>query len=54
MGILIQVCRPPNKRLELAGRSGQGSIDSLMIWEAEVEAINSLLPAGRPQLKRGR
>ena len=44
----------PNKRLELAGQSGQGSIDRLMTWEAAVEALNSLLPAGRPQLKRGR
>jgi hypothetical protein len=45
---------PPNKRLELAGRHGQGSIESLIIWEAAVESMNSLLPARRPQLKRGR
>ena len=43
-----------NQRLELAGRRGQGSIESLMIWEAAVEPFNSLLPARRPQLKRGR
>ena len=42
------------ERLELAGRHGQGSIDSLMIREAEVESFISLLPARRPQLKRGR
>ena len=46
--------RGPNKRLELAGRSGQDSMDRLMIREAAVEAFNSLLPARRPQLKRGR
>ena len=45
---------PPNRRLELAGLPGPGSVDRLMIREAEVEAMNSLLPAGRPQLKRGR
>ena len=45
---------PPNRRLELAGRKGQGSIDLLMIREAAVESINSLLPARGPQLKRGR
>ena len=44
----------PNKRLELAGRSGRGAVDRLMNREAAVEAFNSLLPAGRPQLKRGR
>ena len=45
---------PSNQRLELAGLHGQGSMESLMIREAEVEAFNSLLLAGRPQLKRGR
>ena len=45
---------PPNKRLELAGRHGQCSMDRLMIREADVESINSLLPARRPQLKRRR
>ena len=44
----------PNKRLELAGRRGQRSIDILMIREAAVDTFNSLLPARRPQLKRGR
>ena len=44
----------PNKRLELAGRHGQGSIESLLIREAAAESFNSLLPARRPQLKRGR
>ena len=53
-GYAAGVSEPSNQRLELAGRSGQGSIDRLMIREAEVEAFNSLLPAGRPQLKRGR
>ncbi len=43
-----------NQRLELAGRTGQGSMESLMIREAEVEAFISLLPARCPQLKRGR
>ena len=43
-----------NKRLELAGRLGPGSVDRLMTSEAAVEAYNSLLPAGCPQLKRGR
>ena len=43
-----------NQRLELAGRSGQGAVDRLMIREAAVESFNSLLPARRPQLKRGR
>ena len=46
--------RLPNKRLELAGRHGQGSMDRLMTREAAVEAFDSLLPARRPQLKRGR
>jgi hypothetical protein len=45
---------PPNQRLELAGLQGQGSVDHLMNREAAVESFNSLLPAGRPQLKRGR
>ena len=44
----------PNQRLELAGRSGRGSVDRLMDREATVESFNSLLPARRPQLKRGR
>ena len=44
----------PNKRLELAGLTGQRSVDRLMDQEAAVEPINALLPAGRPQLKRGR
>ena len=44
----------PNQRLELTGRHGPGSIDSLMISEAAVESFHSLLPARRPQLKRGR
>jgi hypothetical protein len=44
----------PNQRLELAGLPGQGSVDRLMIREAAVEAFHSFLPAGRPQLKRGR
>ena len=52
--ILSSGALKPNKRLELAGRSGPGAVDRLMIWEAAVEPINSLLPAGRPQLKRGR
>ena len=43
-----------NKRLELAGLPGPGSVDGLMIREAAVEPVNSLLPARRPQLKRGR
>ena len=46
--------RLPNRRLELAGFHGQGSIDRLMIEVAPMESINSLLLAGRPQLKRGR
>ena len=45
---------PSNKRLELAGLPGQGSIESLLIREAAVEPFISLLPARRPQLKRGR
>ena len=44
----------PNKRLELAGRTGRGAVDRLMTSEAAMESINSLLPAQRPQLKRGR
>jgi hypothetical protein len=40
--------------LELAGLPGRRAIDRLMTWEAEVETMNSLLPAPRPQLKRGR
>ena len=46
--------RLSNKRLELAVRHGPGSIDSLMISEAAVEAFISLLLARRPQLKRDR
>ena len=44
----------PDQRLELAGRQGLSSMDQLMTWEAAVESFNSLLPARRPQLKRGR
>ena len=44
----------PNQRLELAGFHGHGSIERLMIREAAVEPINSLLPARRPQLTLGR
>ena len=44
----------PNQRLELAGCHGQGSIESLMTREAEVESINSFRLACCPQLKRGR
>ena len=50
----LQSVALPNKRLELAGLPGQSSIESLMTWEAAVESFNSLLPARRPQLKRGR
>ena len=46
--------QPPNQRLELAGLPGQRSVDRLMDREAAVEAFNSLLPAGCPQLKLGR
>jgi hypothetical protein len=40
--------------MELAGPHGRGFVERLITGEAEVEAINSLLLARRPQLKRGR
>ena len=44
----------PNQRLELAGPHGQAAVDRLMTREAAVESFISMLPAVRPQLKRGR
>ena len=44
----------PNKRLELAGLRGQGSIESLMIREAVVERRIVTIQSLGPQLKRGR
>jgi hypothetical protein len=45
---------PPNRRLELAGRRGRGSIERLLDREAAMERWIVLFQALRPQLKRGR
>ena len=44
----------PNKRLELAGRTGRDSVDRLMDREAEVERKIVTIQSLGPQLKRGR
>ena len=45
---------PPNKRLELAGLPGPGSVDRLMDREAEVERRIASIQSLGPQPKRGR